>query len=154
MAQHWVYNWGLSTPHFCQKSLGLYSTSYFCFDSGVALYRGDGVSRSTLDTLTVDAVDHISSKFNIIILHYKLELNGIVCVSNGGTYCKLANLGIINTHDFIIFGSTESESRNQVDDEKNDTAAEKRVCETRYRISKLVSELNVIVVYPATINLS
>ena len=132
----------------------LYSTGYLCFNSGVSLYGGDGVSRDTLDMLTVDAVNHISSKFNVVILQNKLEeFNEYVCVWKGErTYSKLANFGIINTHNLIIFGSTETKSRNQINDEKNDTAAEKGVCKTGDRISKLVSELDVVVVNPATTN--
>ena len=58
----------------------LYSTGYLCFNSGVSLYGGDGVSRDTLDMLTVDAVNHISSKFNVVILQNKLEeFNEYVC---------------------------------------------------------------------------
>lgn len=76
-----------------------------------------------------------------------------MCVWWGkGTYSKLANLGIINSHYLIIFGSTETKPRNQFNDEKNDTAAEKGVCQTGDRISKLISELDEVMVNPATTN--
>ena len=68
------------------------------------------------------------------------------------TYSKLANLGIINAQNLIIFGGTETKSRNQVNDEKNDAAAEKGVFKTRDGVSKLVSELDVVMVNPATTN--
>lgn len=71
----------------------------------------------------------------------------------GKTYGKLANLGIINTQDLILLGSTQAQTRNEVHNEEDDASNDKGVSKSSDGISKLVTKLNVIVVDPATGNL-
>jgi len=69
------------------------------------------------------------------------------------TYSKLSNLGIVNSHDFVLLRGTQTKARDEVDEEKDDTAADKRVCEARHRVCELVAQLDVVVVDPAAVNL-
>lgn len=66
------------------------------------------------------------------------------------TYGKLANLGIINTQDLILLGSTQAKTRNKVHDEQDNAGTDKGVRKSSDRVSQLVTELNVVVVDPAT----
>lgn len=65
------------------------------------------------------------------------------------TYSELANLGVINTHNLILLRSTQTQTRDEVDDEQDDTCSEERVSKTGNRVGKLVAQLNVVVVDPA-----
>lgn len=68
----------------------------------------------------------------------------------GLTYGKLANLGIINTQNLILFGSTQAQTGNEVHDEQDNAGTDKGVGKSSDGVGKLVTELNVVVVDPAT----
>lgn len=113
--------------------------------SSVAFDRSDSASRRAV----IDTIDHITGNLDIVILS---QVSAIGQFIDSKTNSKLANLGIVNSHHFTLLRRPETEARNQIDKEENDTAPEKRVCETGNRIGKLVSELDVVVVKPAAIN--
>lgn len=70
-----------------------------------------------------------------------------------GTYGKFANLSIIDAHDLVVFRSTETQTRDEVQNKQNHTAQDERIGESRDGVGKLVSQLNIVVVEPATGNL-
>lgn len=90
---------------------------------GVGLADGDGVS--------ISGSNHITSDLNVVVR-------------------KLSNLGIVNTHDFILFGGSKAETGNEVDGKENDARAEERVGKTTDGVGQLVSKLDVVLVEPAS----
>lgn len=70
------------------------------------------------------------------------------------TYSKLADLGIVNTHDLVFLVCTKAESRNEVENEQDNASTEERVRSSRHRVSELVPELDIVVVDPASSNFS
>jgi hypothetical protein len=74
-------------------------------------------------------------------------------MQTNGTYSKLANLGIIDTHDLIFLGSAKAEAGNEVHDEKDNAGSKEGISHSGDRVSKLVSQLDIVLVDPATINL-
>ena len=81
----------------------------------------------------LNAIDNVASDFNVVV-------------------SKLANLSIVNAHDLILLGSTQAETGDQVEDEQDDAGAEERVGKARDRVSQLVTQLDIVVVDPATVN--
>lgn len=65
------------------------------------------------------------------------------------TYSKFTNLSIVNAHDLVFLGSTQAQTRNEVENEQDNACPEERISEARDGISKLVAQLNVVVVDPA-----
>jgi hypothetical protein len=70
------------------------------------------------------------------------------------TYSKLANLGVVNTHDLIFLGGTKAEAGDEVHDEQDDACTEKGIGKSGDGVGKLVTKLDIVVVDPAAINLS
>jgi hypothetical protein len=77
-----------------------------------------------------------------IIQHLTCQLNIVVG--------ELANLGIVDTQDLSLFGGTQGQAGNEVHDEEDEAGSDKGVCGTRDGIGQLVSELDPVVVEPAT----
>lgn len=46
------------------------------------------------------------------------------------TYSELANLGIINAHNLILFGTAQAQTRDEVHDEQDDAATTEGVGKT------------------------
>ncbi len=64
--------------------------------------------------------------------------------------CKLANLCVVDTENFGFLTGTEREARDEVHDEEDDAGSTEGVETTRGRVSKLVAELDPVVVEPAS----
>ena len=73
------------------------------------------------------------------------------------THSKLANLGVINAQNLLLFGNTKAEDGEEPSEEfhtvKDDAGTAKRVGATSKRIGNLVSQLDPVVVEPASGNL-
>lgn len=65
--------------------------------------------------MALNAGDHIASDFDIVI-------------------SKLANFGVVDTQNLIFFGSAEAETRDQIDEEKDETATKEGVREASNRV--------------------
>ena len=70
----------------------------------------------------------------------------------GGTYGKLPNLDIVHPHDFVVLGRTKTQSRDEVDEEEDDAAAEEGVGQAGDGVGELVTELDVVFVEPAAVD--
>lgn len=70
------------------------------------------------------------------------ELNIIVC--------KLAQLGIIEANVLLLSRGAQRQTRDKVHQEEDDTSHDKGVRESGDTVGKLVTELDVIVVQPAS----
>lgn len=66
---------------------------------------------------------------------------------------KLAKVGIIDTDNLGLFASSKSESRNKVHDPTDEGGDGKRPSGGSDNLGELVTELNVVVVWPSTIDL-
>ena len=77
-----------------------------------------------------------------IIQHLSRQLNVIVR--------KLANLGIVDTQDLSLLGSSEGKTRDQVHDEEDDAGSPERVDTAGDGIGELVSELDPVAVEPSS----
>ncbi len=62
---------------------------------------------------------------------------------------ELANFGVVHTEYLCFFGGPESEARDQVHDEEDETGATKAVGEAGDGVGELVGELHPVVVEPA-----
>lgn len=77
------------------------------------------------------------------------QRHGMKCKENK-TYSKFSNLGIVNAHNLILLGGPETQTRNEVDGQKNEARAQERVGKTANGVSQLVRKLNVVAVEPTT----
>ena len=77
----------------------------------------------------------------------------IVNIFVGNTHSKLANLGVIDTHNLILFGSTKTKTGDEVHEEQNDTCSEEGIDKSSDRVGKLISKLDVVLVDPTTVDL-
>lgn len=70
------------------------------------------------------------------------------------TYGKLANLHVVETKHFVLVANAELEDGNELADEvegaEDEACADETVGTSRNRVGKLVAELNVVLVEPAT----
>lgn len=71
---------------------------------------------------------------------------------DGETYGKFTNLGIVDAHDLIFLGCAQAETGNEVHNQKNNAASNERIRESRHGVSQLISELDIVVVDPASWN--
>lgn len=67
---------------------------------------------------------------------------------------KLSELCIIHAQCLFILRCSETESRNEVHEEENDTGAEERISEARHAVCELVGELDPVMVEPTAGNLA
>lgn len=67
---------------------------------------------------------------------------------------KLSELTIIKTHLLLLGSHAQAETGDKVHQEQDDTGQNKGVGETGNTVGKLVSELNVVLVEPAAIDLA
>ena len=74
-----------------------------------------------------------------------------MCNDRDKTYSKLADFGIINAQDLRFLRGTKAETGNKVEEEQDDARSEKRVGKARDTISKLVCELDIIMVDPSAV---
>ena len=63
---------------------------------------------------------------------------------------KLADLGVVNTHDLGLLARAQTQTRDQVHDEEDDAGSAERVGEAGCAVGKLVAELDVVTVEPPT----
>lgn len=80
-----------------------------------------------------DVIEYLAGQLNVVV-------------------CELANLGIVDTKDLCFLGGAERETRNQVHDEEDEAGATERVDTPGDGISKLVAELDPVVVEPSTVD--
>src|ERR1700761_4545904 len=80
----------------------------------------------------LNAVNDIAGDLNIVIL--RTSQMCYVLMKEAKTYSELANLGVINTHDLILLRSTQTHTRNEVEDEQDETCPEERVSKTGDRV--------------------
>lgn len=65
---------------------------------------------------------------------------------------ELAELAIVNADDLGVLGGAQGEAWDQIHDEEDNAGAEERVGETGDAVCKLVRQLDVMSVEPATID--
>lgn len=65
---------------------------------------------------------------------------------------KFAELGIIHTDNFVLWGCAEGETGDEVHDKEDEAGAEEGVGETGNTICELVGKLDPVVVEPAAVN--
>ena len=99
----------------------------------------------------LDAVDNVTSDFDVVILN-RLVSQSSGLIESMGTYSKLANLSIVDTQNLILFRGTQAESRDEVENEQDDAGSEEGVGSSRYRVGKLVSQLDIVMIDPAAGN--
>lgn len=98
-------------------------------------------------------VDNVTGDLNIIILEKKMSENvALADPRSKKAYSKFADFGIINTHYLIFLWRAQAKTRNEVHSEKNDTGSEEGICHSSDRVSKLVSQLDIVLVNPAAID--
>lgn len=67
---------------------------------------------------------------------------------------KLSELTIIETHFLLLSSHAQAEAGYKVHEEQNDAGQNKGIGETGNTVGQLVSELNVVLVEPAAIDLA
>lgn len=70
----------------------------------------------------------------------------------GITYGKLSKLSVVDSKNFGLLASTQTQARNQVHDEEDDASSTESIGETSNRVGNLVAELDPVVVDPSTGN--
>jgi hypothetical protein len=66
---------------------------------------------------------------------------------------ELAKLAIVETNLFLLGADAQRQTGNEVHEEQDDAGHDKRVREPSHTVGKLVTELDVVLVDPATGNL-
>lgn len=97
------------------------------------LLEGGWVSRVPAAALMLNVIEHFSGELDVVV-------------------GELANLGVVNTQHLGVLGGSDTQTRDEVDNEQNEAGASERVGTASNGIGDLVAELDPVVVEPASVD--